>query len=159
MGAFEALVTLVVAAPFAIGAAYYDLKTMEIPNWLSGGAALVFAALVFATLPLDDALWRLAGGAIVLVVCFGLFAVGQMGPGDGKTAAAFALLVAPRDAPSALVILSMAALILLLVILGLRRTSLADGSWRFWRDKHLPYGVALGAALLIYLTLVLSVVS
>lgn len=158
MGSTEALVTLLIAAPFAIGAGYYDLKRMEIPNWLSGGAALVFLALIFATLPVDHALWRIGGAVLVLVVSFVLFMVNQMGPGDGKTAAAFALLVAPQDAPAVLIILSVAALLLLVVVIGLRRTPLAaNSSWRVWSDKHLPYGVALGAALLIYLALVFRI--
>ncbi|MEM7543918.1 MAG: prepilin peptidase [Pseudomonadota bacterium] len=155
MFADPALLTLLVAAPVALATVYFDLRYMEIPNWLTGGAAVIFTVLVFATLPQSDALWRVAGAAIVFVICVALFFLRQMGGGDAKSAPGFALLVAPPDVAVVLFLLSVIALMGLATITLLRRTRLAGGEWKMWQDKtKFPYGVALGLTALIYLSLV-----
>lgn len=156
-----AILTFIVALPFALAVAVHDLRTMQIPNWLTGGAAVAFLAVVFATLPQEDAIARVIGAAVVLAVCFLFFALGAMGGGDGKAAAAFALLVAPWDAAFTLILLSVTALIGLGVIAVLRRTVFAGGGeWAVWSaERRFPYGVALGATLIIYLALVAFLVN
>ena len=150
-----ALVAFIAAMPFAVAGAYYDLKTMEIPHWVAPAAAVVFAAIVFYGLPMGEAINRILGGLFVLFVGFLLHMARAMGGGDVKLAAAFAILVASRDAAVVLVMLSVCSLVNMGVIWGLRRTSLATGEWRVWSDKGFPYAVALGQALMIYLALVL----
>lgn len=152
-----ALLALALATPIGLATAYFDLRTMEIPNWLSGGAAVVFLAFVFAALPFDEALSRLLGGLLVLVACFALFAAKVMGGGDAKAAAAFAPMIAAIDGPFVLLLLSATALIGMAVVILLRRTIFADasGGWAVWSARgRFPYGVALGATLIIYLALV-----
>ncbi|MFV0473963.1 MAG: prepilin peptidase [Pikeienuella sp.] len=155
MGATEALVALILATPFALAAAITDLRSMIVPNRLTGAAAFVFLGFVFATLPLDQALWRLAGGALVFGIGFLLFIARMVGGGDAKTAAAFAPMIAPRDAGVVLVLLAFSALIGLVVIAALRRTRLGEGPWEVWSARgRFPYAVALATTLIAYLALV-----
>lgn len=160
------IVTLLVAAPIAIATMVYDVRTMEIPNWLTGGAAIIFIALIFLTLPLDDALWRLAGGAVALVACMALFFAGGMGGGDGKALAGFALLVAPIDRPFVLLLLAVLALICLAGFWLFSNSRIAGAPWQSAEGDELapihkrkvPYGVVLGLTILIYLSLVVFIV-
>src|SRR4051794_41751889 len=73
-------------------AAASDLLTMKIPNRVSlalGAGFFVFAAV--AGLSLADVALHVAAGALVLAVCFAMFAFGWIGGGDAKLAAATAL--------------------------------------------------------------------
>lgn len=157
----EALIALVLGAPFGLATALYDLRTMEIPNWLTAAAAAVFLGFVFTILPFEAAVGRLVAGLVVLVVCMLLFFARVMGGGDGKAAAAFAVMIAPVDAAFTLILLSVNALVSLGVITLLRSTVFAGGgSWRVWSAAgKIPYGVALGATLTIYLALVAFLVN
>ena len=56
----------------ALTVVWWDLKTMTIPNWLTGGAFVLFAALVFIGLDLESALTRLMGAGIELVATYQL---------------------------------------------------------------------------------------
>ena len=150
-----ALLTLVIATPVALAVAIFDLRYMEIPNRLTVGAFALFAALVFTTLPLDDALWRLGGAGLTLAVCFAMFATGAMGGGDAKAATAFAMLIAPVDAGVVLIMLSVIAIASLCVIVTLKKVAFSGGQWAVWRaERRFPYGVALGLTLIVYLALV-----
>ena len=154
-----ALLTLIVAAPFALATAYSDLKTMEIASQWGISTAVAFLGLVFATLPMGDALFRVGAAFAILIVLMLLFFVGGVAGGDAKAMATFALLVAPIDAGFVLLLLSVNGLVMLAVISLLRRTRLAGGEWKFWSaERRFPYGVALCATLLIYLSLVATVV-
>lgn len=153
-----ALVALLAAIPFALFGAYSDLKTMELPHWLAPAAAAVFAVVVFMGLPMEAALYRIGGGVLVLVIGFLLYLANAIGAGDVKLASAFAILVAPVDAFFVLVVLSFFSVINMILIWGLRRTSLASGEWRVWSGKGFPYAVALGQALILYLALAAFIV-
>ncbi len=143
-----------IALPPALAAAVWDLKTMTIPNRLAGATAALFLVFCFATLSLEDALWRLGAAALVLGVGFLLFIAGVMGGGDAKLAAAYAPLIPPADGAAALAILAVSALLGLLALALLRFTPLSRGSWAVWSDRrHFPYAVALSMALLVYLAL------
>lgn len=156
MGAPE--IGFLIAVPVALAIAISDLRRMIIPNWMTLGAALIFLCFIFIALPMEQALWRVAGAALVFAVGFLGFLAGAVGGGDAKAAAAFALMIAPRDAGSALVLLAAAALIGLIVVSILRATPLGRGSWEVWSARgRFPYGVALSAALLAYLGLAAAV--
>ncbi|MEM7269260.1 MAG: prepilin peptidase [Pseudomonadota bacterium] len=150
-----ALITFAVALCLGLAVAIYDLKTMTIPNWLSVGSGVVFLGLMFAALPFEDAIYRVIGGVIVLVVCMLLFFAGQVGGGDAKTAPAFALTVAPVDASFVLLMLAVFGLLGIGLIALLRRTALANGDWMIWSHPgRFPYGVTLGMTLIVYTALV-----
>ena len=140
-------------------AAASDLLTMTIPNELSlalVGAFAVFAIL--AGLPLAVVLMHVAACALVLCVCFGLFAFGWIGGGDAKLAAATAMWVGFDQLPNYLVVASLFGGILTIAILRFRMmplpAALANQEWaqRLHRmDTGIPYGIALAlAALMIY---------
>lgn len=156
MGPEAALAALLIGTPFALAAALFDLRAMIVPNRLSAATAAAFLAFVFIALPLDQALWRLACGASVLGAGFLLFSAGMLGGGDAKTAAAFAVMIAPADSGVALILLSLSALLWLPVIALLRRSSLARrSSWAVWSARgRFPYAVALATTLIAYLALV-----
>jgi prepilin peptidase CpaA len=150
MTAEFALITFVVATPIAIAMIYFDVTTMTIPNWLTGGAFALFAALVYFGLGLDDFLQRLLGAGIVFAATFLFFALNKMGGGDAKAATGMALLVAPWDAGFVLILLAVLGLLLMGGYALARRASPGGITWA----TQLPYGVTLGAALIVYTALV-----
>ena len=160
MSADFALITFLVATPVALAVIISDLRTMTIPNWMTGGAFVIFAALVFIGLDMEAALTRLMGAGVVLIVSILLFAIGSLGGGDAKAATAFALLVAPVDAGFVLMALAVNGLLGVGVLYLLRRTSLAKGDWKMWDEpKRFPYGLTLGVTLILYLALVAFLVN
>jgi prepilin peptidase CpaA len=140
-------------------AAASDLLTMTIPNELSLaliGAFAVFAIL--AGLPLTVVLMHVAACALVLCVCFGLFAFGWIGGGDAKLAAATALWFGFGALLDYLLLATIAGGVLTLAILAARTRPLpAFALGCGWierlhdRKTGVPYGIALaGAALAVY---------
>lgn len=140
-------------------AAVSDLLTMRIPNWLSLALVAAFAAFTLAGgLPWDAALMHVAAAALVLTVCFTLFALGWIGGGDAKLAAATALWLGFGVLVDYLIVSTFAGGALTLLILYLRDQPLPafalNWSWVLRlhdRKEGVPYGIALaGAALMIY---------
>lgn len=73
-------------------AAFFDLFTMTIPNKLNLIIVVAFVSLAFISqLPLEQVGMSFALGLSVMVVGFGLFALGVMGGGDVKFLAAISL--------------------------------------------------------------------
>jgi prepilin peptidase CpaA len=144
----------IIAAAFALMVMWWDLKTMTIPNWLTGGAAVVFLGMIFVLLPMDDVIARLIGSGVVLVAGLLMFFAGGMGGGDVKAATAYALLIAPADRGVALLMLAVFGLLGIVIFWVLRRTPIAKGSWAVWSaPKSFPYGIALSATLITYMGL------
>jgi len=140
-------------------AAASDLFTMTIPNKLS--LALIVVFLIFALvagLPWSAILMHVAAGALVLTICFGMFAFGWIGRGDAKLAAATALWLGFGPLADYLIISTMAGGLLTVLILGLRGQPLPAFAlgWGWVLRLHerkagVPYGIALaGAALFVY---------
>ena len=76
-------------------AAASDIFTMSIPNRVSLALAAGFLVLAVASgMGTYDILMHVAAGATVLVIAFACFAIGQVGGGDAKIAAAAALWAA-----------------------------------------------------------------
>jgi len=138
-------------------AAASDLLTMRIPNWLSLALLAAFAAFFVAGgVSWDVALWHLGAAALVLAVCFALFALRWIGGGDAKLAAATALWLGFSSLVDYLLMAALAGGVLTVVILLLRacpmpRFALA---WNWFARLHnrksgVPYGVALALAAVI----------
>lgn len=140
-------------------AASMDMLTMTIPNRIS--LVLIgsfFVAAYFADLSSHDLLMRLATGAIVLVVGFGLFAVRALGGGDAKLLAASSLWIGFDGLLEYTTLIAMfGGLLSIFVLLG--RAHFPEGSVRApsWvlrlqsRETGIPYGLAITpAALLVY---------
>jgi prepilin peptidase CpaA len=138
-------------------AAASDLLTMRIPNWLSLALLAAFAAFfMIGGLPWDAALMHVAAAALVLAVCFALFAFRWIGGGDAKLAAATALWLGFSSLLDYLLMAALAGGVLTLVILLMRACplphfALAWGwlSRLYDRKSGVPYGVALALAAVI----------
>jgi prepilin peptidase CpaA len=138
-------------------AASSDLLTMRISNTL---VLLVvvgfFAAAMVAQMPFDGVLSHLLAGVGVLVVGFCFFALGWIGGGDAKLAAAAALWIGTGGLLPYLVYAALLGGALTLAILALRRWPLPGALARLdWLDRlhdaksGVPYGIALAAAAIL----------
>jgi prepilin peptidase CpaA len=145
---------ILVVFPFAmVHAAVSDMLSMTIINRVS--ALLIASFLLIAPLTGMDVHQiglHLAAFAIVLSVCFGLFAMGAMGGGDAKLMASTSLWFGLSiELAHYLLISSAIGGILTIWILRYRGSSLAvfAGQAEFLRrladpDEKIPYGIALG---------------
>ena len=137
-------------------AASSDLLTMTISNRLSLALAAGFFLLTVITgMSLTAIGMHLAAAALVLVVCFGFFAMGWIGGGDAKLAAATALWFGFDYLLDYLIYASLFGGVLTLLLLQFRRLPLPDLLARHaWilrlhnAGGGVPYGIALAAAAL-----------
>ena len=123
-------------------AAYTDLRSRKIANWLT--AAIALGAPLF-WLSSGLALWpaiaiQIGMAVAAFAVLAGLFAVRMMGGGDVKLLTALALWVAPSDYLALLLIMALVGGVLTLVI----------GAWNVMLRQpgklSVPYGIAIAAA-------------
>ena len=151
------IVTLVFFPAVMVFSALSDLFTMTISNRISIALVLVFFPFAFlAGLPLSEIGVHLACGFGVLVGTFTMFAMGWIGGGDAKLAAATALWIGwdhllDFGADSAMI-----GGAVTLVILAFRRYSpppfMVTVEWIMRlheRGAGVPYGIALAAAGLV----------
>ena len=140
-------------------AAASDLLTMTIPNRVSLGLAAGFLVLALAGgMGLHDLLVHLGAGAAVLTVAFVCFAMGWIGGGDAKVAAAAALWFGFDHLLDFLLWASLFGGALTLLLVQFRRWPLpyavAGQSWLVRlhaKESGIPYGIALSVgALMIY---------
>ncbi len=153
------LITLLVFPSLMMFAALSDLFTMTISNRVSIALVLVFLPFAFiAGLPPAEIGMHLACGFGVLVLTFWMFAMGWVGGGDAKLAAATGLWIgwghiADYGLDSAAI-----GGALTLAILYARKMTLPNWAMGItWiarlhdRQTGVPYGIALAiAGLLIY---------
>jgi prepilin peptidase CpaA len=137
-------------------AASSDLLTMTISNRISlilvGG---FFVLAVMTGLSAADILWHLGAGSAVLLVAFGCFAMGWVGGGDAKLAAATALWFGFDHLATYLIYASLFGGALTLLLIQFRKLPmpqfLASQRWLarlHQEDEGVPYGIALAAAAL-----------
>jgi prepilin peptidase CpaA len=140
-------------------AAASDLFTMTISNRISLLLLAGFAVLAaFGGMSIHEVFSHVGAGAVVLVVAFGCFAMGWIGGGDAKLAAATALWFGFDHLMPYLVYASLIGGALTLLIIQFRefplpRLLLAQPWLLRLHDKRtgIPYGIALAiGALLIY---------
>lgn len=140
-------------------AAASDLLTMRISNALVLAIAISFLVLALVVgMPLAAIGMHLVCALAVLVVAFGLFALGWIGGGDAKLAAATALWIGFGGMLAYLAYAGVLGGILTLALLGARQVALPVGlmrvEWIARLHNHktgIPYGIALAAAgLLVY---------
>ena len=137
-------------------AASSDLLTMTISNRLSLALAGGFFLLTLATgMSLETIGMHLAAGSLVLTVCFGFFAMGWIGGGDAKLAAATALWFGFDYLLDYLIYASLFGGVLTFLLIQFRRLPLPGFLRQKWilrlhdADAGVPYGIALAAAALI----------
>ena len=140
-------------------AAASDLFTMTISNRVSLALVGGFLALALLSgLGFYDILSHLGAGLTVLAVTFACFAMGWVGGGDAKLAAAAALWFGFGHLLSYLVYASLFGGALTLLLLQLRQWPLpyafAGQAWLIKlhaKESGIPYGIALAiGALMIY---------
>jgi prepilin peptidase CpaA len=140
-------------------AASSDLLTMTISNRLTLALAGGFAALAVVTgMSLQEVGLHLAAGGIVLAVAFGCFAMGWIGGGDAKLAAATALWFGFEHLMHYLLYASLFGGVLTVLLIQFRTlplpAALARQPWIMRlheKGAGVPYGIALAAAaLLVY---------
>jgi prepilin peptidase CpaA len=140
-------------------AAASDLLTMTIPNKISLLLIAGFALLAgLGGMSIHDVLMHLGAGAIVLAAAFCFFAMGWVGGGDAKLAAAIALWFGFGHLMDYLVYAALLGGALTFLIIQFRKWPLpgliSSQSWvqRLHETKGgVPYGIALAiGALMIY---------
>ena len=140
-------------------AATSDLLTMTISNRVSLALAAGFLVLALMSgMAPYDMLMHAGAGAAVLVVGFGCFAMGWVGGGDAKVAAAAALWFGFGHLLNYLVYASLFGGALTLLLLQFRQWPLpypfAGQAWLLKlhaKDSGIPYGIALAiGALMVY---------
>lgn len=137
-------------------AASSDLLTMTISNRLSlalGGGFFLLTIITGMSLPTIG--MHLAAAALVLVVSFGFFAMGWIGGGDAKLAAATALWFGFDYLLDYLIYASLFGGVLTIVLIQFRHLPLpgplARQAWILRLHETgggVPYGIALAAAAL-----------
>lgn len=125
-----------------LGAAWQDWRTMHIADAISLGIIATFVVWAIAGFVLGT--FSLADLALALVCAAGMFglgtlafAIGAMGGGDVKLAAALALWFSPVSTIRFLVLMSLAGGILTLVLVAWHRAKRREGR------PEIPYGVAI----------------
>ena len=140
-------------------AAASDLFTMTISNRVSLALAAGFLALgLLSGMAASDILSHVGAGAAVLAVAFTCFAMGWVGGGDAKIAAAAALWFGFADLMNYLVYASLFGGALTLLLLQFRQWPLpypfTGQAWLMRlhaKETGIPYGIALAiGALMIY---------
>jgi prepilin peptidase CpaA len=140
-------------------AAASDLFTMTISNRVSLALAAGFLALALLSgMGLYDIFSHVGAGAAVLAVAFACFAMGWVGGGDAKVAAAAALWFGFGHLLNYLLYASLFGGALTLVLLQFRQWPLpypfAGQAWLLKlhaKESGIPYGIALAiGALMIY---------
>ena len=140
-------------------AAASDLFSMTISNRVSLALLGGFLGLAgLSGMGLHDILLHVGAGALVLAVAFACFAVGQIGGGDAKVAAAAALWFGFAHLLDYLVYASLFGGVLTLALLQFRQWplpyALVGQTWLLKlhaKDSGIPYGIALAiGALMIY---------
>ncbi len=153
---FDAL-TIVIFPALLIYAAFSDLFTMTISNWISVGLVVAFVVLAFLFgLPAAAIGQHLAVGLVVLVITFTLFSFGFIGGGDAKLAATTAVWMGFDHVAEFGLNAALIGGALGLALLAFRRLPMPGWARaRAWlmrlhnSDNGVPYGVALAAAGLI----------
>jgi prepilin peptidase CpaA len=137
-----------------IYAAWHDVSTMTIPNWVSIvlGVTFIPAALT-AGLSLDQIGMHLVFGAIVLVVCAGLFYLNVFGGGDAKVIAAASLWTGLGASAPFVMGMAIAGGALAGVLIVLRRMKIESKQPWLARlkspEEGAPYAVAIAVGALL----------
>ena len=143
----------VLALLLTVTAAGFDVARYRIPNWVVISLITIFVGVcATAGLSLSAIGLHLLIAALVLAACFGMFAAGWLGAGDGKLLAVLALVIGPSGIAPLLFTTAYAggALAILVSMLATRAVPVwlegvgIAGGYRIGM-KRVPYGVAIAA--------------
>lgn len=156
MNAHSALLFLPFVAPIALWVAFSDMKWMKIHNIAVLALVAVYLVIGLIALPFQTWAWGWLSLVVVLVVGFVLNAVGLIGGGDAKFAAAMAPFIALGDLSLFLMLLACVTVVSFIAHRVARSMPLTQGlapEWESWNRREFPMGLALGPSLLFYLAL------
>lgn len=140
--------------PIAIWVAWSDMATMKIPNKAVLALIVVFLGVGLVALPLADYPWRLLHFVVVLAIGFVANALGMLGAGDAKFAAAMAPFVALQDLSTFFYMFAPVVLAAFIIHRLIRRVPAVRArfpNWESWERRDFPMGLALGPGLVFYL--------
>jgi prepilin peptidase CpaA len=147
---------LIVAVPVGLWVAYTDLSRMKITNAAVLTLFAGYVVLGFFALPREAYLWGYVHMIVVLVIGVALNAVGAVGAGDAKFAAAAAPIIATGDIAPLLYLFSLCLLGGWVIHRIARMTPLRRlaPEWASWTSgRRFPMGLPLAMTLLAYLGL------
>lgn len=146
------LLALAAFAGCLIYAAFSDVATLTIPNWVSLALTVVFAGAALARgMPLGDIGVHLVFGLAVLAAGFFLFQAKILGGGDAKLLAAAAVWTGPEAFTPFLFGTAIAGGLLALALLAARQfikqneTQPAFFARLLKQQEGIPYGLAIMA--------------
>ena len=149
-------------APFVLPICLYviwsDLARMKIPNQAVLLLGAVFLVVGLVALPFEAYLWSLVAGAAIFVIGLLLYAIGGIGAGDIKFAAAMAPFFDGGDLRTILYLFAGVLLAAVATHRLLRRVKpirAQTPDWVSWDHKNFPMGLALAGTLGFYLILAL----
>lgn len=152
--ATQGLWLLAGALPIGIFVAWNDMARMKIPNMAVYALVVSFAVLGLIALPFDVWLFRWVHLLVVLAAGIVLNALGALGAGDAKFAAAAAPYIALADAGPLLYIFAGCLLSGYITHRIARHSPLRAlvPDWESWTSgKRFPMGLPLAATLIVYL--------
>lgn len=154
----EAMIAAACLAAFVglvLFAALSDIATMEIPNWVSIAAALLFPlAAWLADMSGAQIGLHLGVGVIVFLIGFGLFSIGVLGGGDVKVIAAVSVWTGLAALSSFAFAMTLAGGALALSIMVARKAAKPAASTpaflnRLLRPENgIPYAVAIAVGVI-----------
>ena len=144
------IIALIAFTGLLAGAAFSDVATMTIPNWVSIALAAAFpVAALAAGAPLGQIGLHLAFGLAVLAIGFSLFQAGIIGGGDAKLIAAAAVWTGMSAfIPFATWTAVAGGLLAIMLMIARHRVKPAEGRPAFVNrllnvQGGVPYGVAI----------------
>ncbi len=154
ISAYAATWFLPFVLPICFWVALSDLRDMKIPNKAVMTLTAVYLVIGLIALPLDIYAWRWVHLLVVLVAGIALNAIGALGAGDAKFAAAAAPFIAIGDLQMLLLILAATAFFGFVIHRIAKHSPMRRLAphWVSWtREGKYPLGLSLGGALAIYL--------
>ncbi len=154
ISAYAALWFVPFVLPICLWVAWSDLRHMKIPNNAVMALVVIYLVIGLVALPLDIYAWRWVHLVVVLLAGIALNAIGALGAGDAKFAAAAAPFIAIGDLKLVLLILAATMFFGYIIHRIAKHTALRRLAphWVSWtREGKYPMGLSLGGALAIYL--------
>ncbi len=154
-----ALIALPFVALICLWVAWSDMKFMKIPNKAVAALMIVYIVaggvwILSGLLPWQDVMWGAALGVIVLVIGFIVTALGMVGAGDSKFAAAMAPFFVGAQISYVLALFAaclLGAFFVHRVIKWTPPLRKRIGEWESWERKDFPMGLALTGTMIVYL--------
>ncbi len=153
MAAVSVLLVFVTLPMLFIAAAFWDLVSYTIPNFLQLAIIACFVLFVFFAGMAPGAIgWHLLAGLLGLLIGFAFFALGYVGGGDAKLFACAALWFGLSDLTEYALLSAIFGGLLTFAVISFRSlplpAMLGSQNWLLrLHDKSagIPYGVALAA--------------